>query len=151
MSVRETALLALLAKVKSTAQAQPEWPLPPVPVPEVLRNEQRAPTLAAPGLVCLFDGEAVEETPILSPLGYIIRWRADVEIHVAGKDATTRAAAVDVMLVALSAALAADRLLGGAVEWLDLGTAQMTEAENDVTAALLPVELHWTAYGSPNA
>jgi hypothetical protein len=151
MSLRETALLALLARITTTVQAQPEWPLPRVPVPEVLRNEQRAPTLKAPGLVCLFDGEAVEETPIISPLSYIIRWRADVEIHVAGETATARAAALDSILVPLCAALADNRTLGGAVEWLDIGAVQLAENENDVSAALLPVEMQWTAVGSPNA
>lgn len=150
-SLREAALLALLARVKAAVAVPPLAPGIPRPAPVVVRNEQRAPTLTAPGLVCLFDGELVDEQPILSPLGYIVTWRADVEVHFAAKDADARAVGLDALVGQISTALAADRLLGGAVEWLDVGAAQLQEAENDVAAALVPVEMQWTSYGTPNA
>lgn len=144
MSTRETALVALLARIAVA-----------VPALSVMRNETAAPTLRSPGAVCLFDGEAVEETPILSPLAYIVRWRADVEFHFKASTAAARATGLDALLVPICAALAADRTLGGAVEWLDIGAVQLdtagAEGGEDVGAALLPIEMQWTAYGSPNA
>lgn len=150
-SLRETALLALLDRVKAAVQVPPLAPGIPSPSPLVVRNEQRAPTLPAPGMVCVFDGELQDQETILSPLGYIVTWRAEVEVHFRDKDADARAAGLDALVGQISDALAADRLLGGAVEWLDVGAVQPAEAEGDVAAAQLPVEMQWTSYGTPNA
>jgi hypothetical protein len=130
MSARETALAALLAQITASAAARP------APKPVVLRNEAYPVALPPGGLVVLRDGETALAEPILSPLRWHIEQEAQVEVVVAGNTAAARAAALDALLVALAAGIAANRTLGGAVEYAEVGPADLEDVEFEGAAPL---------------
>jgi hypothetical protein len=86
---------------------------------------------------------------ILSPLAFAIEHRAEIEVLAA--DNTL----LDALLVAIAAAITADPMLGGAVEWAQPGSADIEDVEFEgaasARAASLPVTLFFTATGSPLA
>ena len=142
MSVRETALAALHARLGAALAARN-------PAPKVLRNETVPQRLPAGGLVVVRDGEAVEETPILSPLAWAVEHRAEVEVVAA------TGGLLDALLVDIAAAIAGDRTLGGAVAWAQPGAPSFDDAETEgaaaARAASVPVTLSFTVAGSPLA
>jgi hypothetical protein len=142
MSVRETALAALSARLGAALAARN-------PAPKVLRNETVPQRLPAGGLVVIRDGETLEETAILSPLAWAIEHRAEVEVVAA------TGALLDTLLVDIAAAIAGDRTLGGAVEWAQPGAPSFDDAETEgaaaARAASVPVTLSFTVAGSPLA
>ena len=142
MSVREATLTALSAPLGAAPPARN-------PAPKLLRNETVPQRLPPGGLVVLRDGETVEETPILSPLAWQIEHRTMVEV-VAGSTAL-----LDALLVDIGAAIAADRTLGGAVEWAQPGAPAFDDVETEGAAAsraaAIPVTLIFTVAGSPLA
>ena len=142
MSVRETALAALSARLGATLATRN-------PAPKVLRNETVPQRLPPGGLVVVRDGETVEETPILSPLAWAIEHRAEVEVVAA------TGALLDALLVDIAAAITGDRTLGGAVEWAQPGAPSFDDAEAEgaaaARAASVPVTLSFTVAGSPLA
>ena len=142
MSVRETALAALYTRLGAALAARS-------PAPKVLRNETVPQKLPAGGLVVVRDGEAVEETPILSPLAWAVEHRAEVEVVAA------TGALLDELLVDITAAITDDRALGGAVEWAQPGAPSFDDAETEgaaaARAASVPVTLSFTVAGSPLA
>jgi hypothetical protein len=97
----------------------------------------------------------VEETAILSPLSWAIEHRAEIEVAVTGATPAARNALLDALLVDISAAILADRTLGGAVEWSQPGAPEFHDAEFEgaaaARAALVPVTLSFTVAGSPLA
>lgn len=148
MSVREAAIAALHTRlVASLADRDP--------APLVLRGETVPQRLPPGGLVVLRDGEAVEETAILSPLAWAIEHRAEVEVTVAGATPAARNALLDALLVDIAAAITADRTLGGAVEWTQPGAPDFEDVEFEgaaaARAASVPVTLFFTVAGSPLA
>ncbi|WP_135470772.1 hypothetical protein [Crenalkalicoccus roseus] len=142
MSARETALAALHARLGATLSARS-------PAPKILRNETVPQRLPPGGLVVVRDGETVEETPILSPLAWQVEHRAEVEVVAA--TGTT----LDTLLVDVAAAIAAERTLGGTVEWAQPGGAAFEDVEFEgaaaARAASIPVTLWFTVAGSPLA
>ena len=142
MSVRETALAALYTRLGAALAARS-------PAPKVLRNETVPQKLPAGGLVVVRDGEAVEETPILSPLAWAVEHRAEVEVVAA------TGALLAALLVDIAAAIAGDRTLGGTVEWAQPGAPSFDDAETEgaaaARAASVPVALFFTVAGSPLA
>jgi hypothetical protein len=146
VSARDTALAALHARLQTALAARN-------PTPTVLRGETTPQRIPPGGLVVVQDGETVEETAILSPLAWQVEHRAEVEVTVAGATPAARAALLDAILVVIGAALAADRTLGGAVEWAQPGAPTFEDAEVEgaaaARAALVPVTLWFTAAGSP--
>ena len=106
-SVRETALAALLATLK------------PVPGTTVQRETVVPETVPLGGLIILRDGTPGEPEATLSPLTYHYEHAAKLEVMVQAASSNTRAISLDGLLVAIGHALAADRTLDGAVEWLD--------------------------------
>lgn len=147
MSARETAITALLANLTAAAAARP------APKPVVLRNETYAQALPAGGLVVLRDGEAVVVEPIMSPLRFHIEHEAQVEVIVGGATAAQRAARLDALLVALAAGIAANRTLGGAVEYAEVGAADLEDIEYEgaapLRAARFSVTLQFSAAETP--
>jgi hypothetical protein len=147
MSARETAIAALVAQITASAAARPS------PKPVVLRNEPYPQSLPAGGLVVVRDGEVVASEAIMSPLRYHIEHAAEVEVVVAGNTVAARAAAIDALLVALSAGVSANRTLGGAVEYAEVGTADLEDIEFEGAAALraarFSVTLQFTAAETP--
>ncbi|MDT8333841.1 hypothetical protein RQ831_22560 [Roseomonas gilardii] len=142
MSVRETALSALSARLGAALAARS-------PAPKVLRNETVPQRLPPGGLVVVRDGETVEETAILSPLAWATEHRADVEV------VATTGALLDALLIDVAAAIVGDRTLGGAVEWAQPGAPSFDDAEAEGAAAAratsIPVTLFFTVAGSPLA
>jgi hypothetical protein len=146
MGQREAAIAALYARLQPALAARD-------PAPLVLRNETVPQRLPPGGLVVLRDGETAEETPILSPLAWAIEHRAEVEVTVAGATSAARAALLDALLADVAAAIAADRTLGGAVEWAQPGGPGFEDVEFEgaaaARAASVPITLFFTAAGSP--
>jgi len=148
MSARETALASLLVALADALGTRS-------PAPLALRNETVPQRLPPGGLVVVRDGEAVEETALLSPLAFAVEHRAEVEVTVAGATPTARAALLDALLADIAVAIAADRTLGGAVEWAQAGAPSFEHVEFEgaaaARAASVPVTLFFTAAGSPLA
>ena len=142
MSLREAALTALFARLNASLAARS-------PAPVIRRNETVPQRLPQGGLVVLGDGESVAETPILSPLAYAIEHRAEIEVL--ASDTTL----LDALLMDIAAAITANPMLGGAVEWAQPGSADIEDVEFEgaasARAASLPVTLFFTAIGSPLA
>ncbi len=142
MSMREAAIAALHARLVTALASRH-------PAPLVLRGETVPQRLPLGGLVVIRDGETVEETPILSPLAWAIEHRAEVEV------VTTTGALLDALLVAIAAAITADRTLGGMVEWAQPGAPEFEDVEVEgaaaARAASVPVALFFTVAGSPLA
>jgi hypothetical protein len=148
VSSRETAIAALHSRLVTSLAVRN-------PVPVVLRGETIPQRIPAGGLVVVRDGEAVEETPILSPLAWQIEHRAEIELTVAGATPAVRSALLDALLVDVAAAITANRTLGGAVEWAQPGSASFEDVEFEgaaaARAAAIPVTLWFTVAGSPLA
>ena len=148
MSMREAAIAALHSRL-ATALASRH------PAPVVLRGETVPQRLPPGGLVVLREGETVEETAILSPLAWAIEHRAEVEVTVAGATPAARNAQLDALLVAIAAAITADRSVGGALEWAQPGAPDFEDVEFEgaaaARAASVPIALFFTVAGSPLA
>lgn len=147
MSARETAIAALVAQITASAAARPS------PKPVVLRNETYPQSLPAGGLVVVRDGETVVSEAIMSPLRFHMEHAAEVEVVVGGASAAARAAALDALLVALAAGVSANRTLGGAVEYAEIGTADLEDIEYEgaapLRAARFSVTLQFSAAETP--
>lgn len=134
MSARETALAALHALVAATFPDLDVYRTPEAPI-EIPDGES----------VTLLDGEVLSETRILSPYMIAIEWQARVEVHAPDRDR------LDAMLMALGAAIEADRTLGGAVEFADVSTPETAELGGapPLRSASVPITLQFTAAGTP--
>jgi len=146
MSIRETAIAALHSRLTTSLAARN-------PAPVVLRGETIPQRIPLGGLVVVRDGETVEETPILSPLAWQIEHRAEVEVTVAGATPAARNTLLDALLVDIATAIAANRTLGGAVEWAQPGSAAFEDVEFEgaaaARAASVPVTLFFTVATTP--
>jgi hypothetical protein len=146
--MRETAIAALHSRLVTSLAVRN-------PTPLVLRGETIPQRIPPGGLVVVRDGETVEETPILSPLAWQIEHRAEVEITVAGATPAARNALLDALLLDVATAIAANRSLGGAVEWAQPGSASFEDVEFEgaaaARAAAMLITLWFTVAGSPLA
>lgn len=147
MSARETAITALLANLRATAAARPS------PRPQVYRNETYPQKLPSGGLVVLRDGETAVAEAIMSPLRFHIEHESQVEIIVGGESADARSQALDALLVAFAAGIASARTLGGAVEYAEIGPADLEDIEYEgaapLRAARFTVTLQFSAADTP--
>jgi hypothetical protein len=146
VSAREAAIAALHAAVAAALALRS-------PAPLVLRNETIPQRVPAAGLVVLHDGETIDETALLSPLAWEVEQRVDIDVTAPGATAAMRAALLDVLLVDIAATIAADRTLGGAVEWAAPGSPSFDDVDFEgaasVRAASIPVTLRFTAAETP--
>jgi hypothetical protein len=114
---------------------------------EVIRNSDRPESVPAAGLVVLRDGAQAEAEETFSPLRYHVEHVA--EVVVLAQDEATR----DAVLSDLGLALAGNRTLGGAVEFLELRSVSFDPADFDgaeaLRCALMPVALHYTTLATP--
>ena len=117
--------------------------------PTVERNLDLPEALPAGGLLVLRDGSGQVTDTVLSPLTYLHERTAEVEVIVAGEDAATRDAALDALLVAIDAAIAADRTLGGLAEWAEPAPPDTeglaTEGAPGIKAALVPIVVNYAS------
>ena len=102
-------------------------------------------------MAILRDGEMGEPEVSLSPLTYHWQHQVAIELFVADPDASARDARMDGLLVELATLIEADRTLGGAIEYSEIGPPKFDELAPDGTsgikACLLPVVLHYSSPG----
>lgn len=133
MSVREAALAALFDALSYGGLA-------------VLRNEPKAQEVPAGGLAVLHDGEPGEPERSMSPNLWHYEHRAQIDVFVrdvpGGLD---RDAGFDLLCQTIGQAIAADRTLGGAVEWCEPAAPVLQALDEDaagpVKAASIAVTL----------
>lgn len=113
---------------------------------EVQRGGASPQRVPAAGLLVLRDGEPGEPETTLSPLTWHYAHRAEAEIYAAGEPAS-RQARFDALRLALGAAIASDRTLGGLCDWVEAEAAASDELGVEggltVTAAAIPIRLHY--------
>lgn len=83
----------------------------------VERNSSLPERIPAGGLVILRDGQPGEAEFIFSPPTYFYEHIAEVDVIVDGANAAARDAAFDAIKTGIASALAADRTLGGLVDY----------------------------------
>lgn len=107
-SRREQVLDAIAALVASA-----------LPSAEVKRNLDKPERIPPGGLIIIRDGDPGEPEVLLSPLTYIYEHRVPIEAAAFASASLTREQVLDQMLVAIGAAVAADRTLGGLCDFLE--------------------------------
>ena len=135
-TTRETVLAALHARLQPLAAL-------------TLRDEVLPERVPAAGLIILRDGQPGEPEVTLSPLRYHYQHRAELEVVVQAPDG--RASTFDTLIVAIGAAIEADRTLGGLCDWVEPEPPASVDLPIDGAAALkaavITVVLHYTATG----
>lgn len=130
---REQVLAALFERLRTISQAT------------VRRNEPLPEKVPAGGLVVLRDGDPGDPEVLLSPLTYLWSHRAIIEAVVGGPTPSARDAALDDLLAAIGAALAADRTLGGLCDLIEAGAPEVAavavEGAAPFKGAAVPVSL----------
>lgn len=139
-STREAAIKALFSVVDAVSGI------------EARRNEPETARIPAGGLVILHDGDPGEPDVLLSPVSYFFEHRAELVVMVQAPAASTRDAAMDAILQAIAAAIAADDTLGGAVDRAAPGSPEIydepVEGGESIKAVLVPVILEYVATSS---
>ena len=134
---REEVLTALFARLRE------------VPGAAVKREEPLPEKVPAAGLVTLRDGDPGEPEVLLSPLTYLWQHQAEIEVIVQQTPADAATAALDALLADVGAALAADRTLGGLVDWIEWGAPRTRDLAIDgaacLKAATVTVTLHYAS------
>ena len=114
-----------------------------------LRDEVLPERIPAAGLIILRDGQPGEPEVTLSPLRYHYQHRAELEVVVQAPNG--RASTFDILIVAIGAAIEADRTLGGLCDWVEPEPPASVDLPIDGAAALkaavITVVLHYTATG----
>ena len=135
-TVREQILAALMVRLET------------VPGATVKREAPLPETVTAGGLIILRDGDSGDPEVLLSPLSYLWEHLTEVEVIIQ-RGASDESAALDTLLTAVGAALAADRSLGGLAEWLDWGAPKTSGLAIDGAAALrgatVPITIHYSS------
>lgn len=135
-TTRETVLAALHARLQPLAAL-------------TLRDEVLPERIPAAGLIILRDGQPGEPEVTLSPLRYHYQHRAELEVVVQAPNG--RASTFDTLIVAIGAAIEADRTLGGLCDWVEPEPPASVDLPIDGAAALkaavITVVLHYTATG----
>jgi hypothetical protein len=110
----------------------------------VRRNEVLPERVPAGGLAILRDGDP---DVVLSPLTYLWRHAAPVEIVVQHGDAAERDRRSDELVEAVTTALLTDRSLGGLADWLEASPPSTdllpVEGAAAIKAATLTVTIHY--------
>ena len=139
MSVKETALTNLQTALKT------------ITGPTVGDRNRITPWDSIPtgGLIVLRDGEVGEPVEVtLSPTRYAYEHRAEVEVLVEGKTPALRDAALDTALTKIDTAVAADRKLSGAVDYVRTMAPEeleelTEEGADDLKGVIVPIMLHY--------
>ena len=117
----------------------------------VKRNAALPERIADHAMAILRDGEMGEPEVSLSPLTYHWQHQVAIELFVADPDASARNARMDGLLTELASLIEADRMLGGVIEYAEIGPPKFDELAPDGTsgikACLLPVVLHYSSAG----
>lgn len=138
MSSRREAILGALFQTLDIALAA-----------NVRRNEVLPEKVPASGLVILRDGDPGEPDVLLSPPEYVYAHRADIEVVVDGPTPAARDGTFDSIMLAIGAAIALDRTLGGLCDYIETVAPEPIDLSVDgapgLKAAVVPLVLH---YGS---
>lgn len=86
---------------------------------KVERNTVLADTIPNAGMIVVRDGDPGQPEITMSPVNYHYSHRAEVDILVQGGTGAERDTRADTLRQAVSAAVTADRTLGGTVEWAE--------------------------------
>jgi hypothetical protein len=136
MSSRREAILAALHELLLVTLAA-----------TVRRNEALPEKLPSTGLVVLRDGEPGEPEVLLSPVSYLWRHRAPLDVVVGGATQADRDAALDTLLITIGSVLNANRTLGGLVDYLEIGPPSFEivpiEGAAPIKGTVVPVILHY--------
>ncbi|MFN4201877.1 MAG: acyl-CoA transferase [Tabrizicola sp.] len=109
MTTAETVLAALASRIAAA--------LPPGAVFQ--RNGTLPVRIPATGAAILRDGEPGEAERLFSPPVWYFEHEAELDLVVEGGPEAARLEALDVLRQSVAAALAADRSLGGLVDWCE--------------------------------
>ena len=91
-----------------------------LPAAKVERNAAKPERIPPGGLVIVRDGDPGEPEILLSPLTYLYAHRIPIEAAAREGAAQPREPALDAMLAAIGAAVAANRTLGGLCDFLEV-------------------------------
>ena len=135
-TTRETVLAALHARLQPLAAL-------------TLRDEVLPERIPPAGLIILRDGQPGEPEFTLSPLRYHYQHRAELEVVVQAPSG--RASTFDTLIVAIGAAIEADRTLGGLCDWVEEEAPASVDLPIEGAAALksavITVVLHYSTTG----
>lgn len=134
---REEVLTALFARL----QAMPDT---------IVKREEPLPEkVPAAGMAILRGGDPGDPEVLLSPLTYLWQHQAEVEVIVQQAPADVATAALDDLLAEVGSVLAADRTLGGLVDWVEWGAPRTRDLAIDgaagLKAAVVTVTLHYAS------
>jgi len=90
-----------------------------LPDAEVRRNLAKPERIPPGGLVIVRDGDPGEPEVVLSPLTYLYTHRVPLEVAVRDSGLQSREQALDAMLAAIGAAVAANRTIGGLCDFIE--------------------------------
>jgi hypothetical protein len=90
-----------------------------LPAAKVERNAAKPERIPPGGLAIVRDGDPGEPEMLLSPLTYLYTHRIPFEIAARESGSQSREQVLDAMLAAISAAVAADRTLGGLCDFIE--------------------------------
>ncbi len=107
-----------------------------LPAAKVERNAAKPERIPPGGLVIVRDGDPGEPEVLLSPLTYLYTHRIALEIAARESGSQSREQALDAMLAAVGAAVAADRTLGGLCEFLEAEAPATADVEASGTQAV---------------
>lgn len=134
----ETILVALHAALRTALE----------PATRVERNLSLPSRIPAGGIAILMDGDPGEPEQTLGIVAYHYDHVAEVEIVVDKAVDRESDAAFDRIKLAIGAALAADRTLGGLVDWMEAAAPRPLEVPVEGTlglkAAALPIRLEYS-------
>jgi hypothetical protein len=132
---RETVLQSLFALLSGIAG------------PLVLRNGNLPERIPAGGIIILRDGDPGEPDVLLSPPEYVYEHRVDADVIVDAATPTARDSIFDGIMLAIGAAIAADRTLGGFCDYAETAAPVpvdvIVEGAPGFKAATLPIILHY--------
>lgn len=138
----EVVLEALRASLAASAPAGVEF----------VRNAALRQRIPAAGLAILRDGDPGEPDYTLSPLTWHWEHRAVLDLIVDGAEGGQRDARFDALRAWVGGTLAADRTLGGAVEWVEAEPPAVEDIQSEdgsaaVKAGTVGVVLHYSTSG----
>ena len=114
----------------------------------ILRNESLPTKVPAEGLMIVRDGDLGEPEITLSPTRYHYQHRAEVEVLVQQAEQLKRDQVLDTLLQRVGQTLTLNLSLGGAVDYLHIGTpeflSETTEGAPTIKAAVVPIILEYS-------
>jgi hypothetical protein len=122
-----------------------------LPSAEVRRNLAKPERIPPGGLVIVRDGDPGEPDVLLSPLTYLYTHRVPLEVAVRDSGSQSREQALDAMLAAIGAAVAADRTLGGLCDFVEVEAPATADIEASGTRPARWADAAIVAsYGTPD-